>query len=125
MGRVVACYEFDGALAEILHEYGQEIERSMAEDVRIAGEVAARTTQDLAGSVLGGTGKYAGGWTHDFEQDVHSATDTTHNTSQPSLTHLLEKGHMTRGHGGWVSGRRHIADGAEAGFAELERRLKQ
>ena len=124
MARVVTVTEFDGALSEILHEFGDEVERRMAEDVRIAGEVAARTTQDLAGSVLGGSGKYAGGWTHDTETDAHGATDTTHNTAQPSLTHLLEKGHMSRS-GGWVGGRRHIADGAEAGFAELERRMRQ
>lgn len=125
MDRVVSVTEFDGVLSEILHEYGQEVERNLREDVRIAGEIAARTTQDLAGSVFEGTGKYAGGWTHDTEFDAHGATDTTYNTSQPSLTHLLEKGHMKRGGGGWVPGRRHIADGAEAGFEELERRLRR
>jgi len=121
--RVVTVSQFSGVFAEALHEYGQDVERNLKEDVAIAGEVAARTTQDLAGSVLGGTGEYAGGWTHDTQDDAHGATDTTHNTSQPSLTHLLEKGHMSRS-GGWVAGRRHIADGAEAGFAELERRLR-
>ena len=122
--RTVSVSEFDGAISEILHEYGHEVEAHLREDVRIAGEIATRTTQDLAGSVLGGSGKYAGGWTHDTEYDEHGATDTTHNTSQPSLTHLLEKGHMDRG-GGWVAGRRHIAEGAEEGFAELERRLRR
>lgn len=122
--RAVAVSEFDGAMSEILREYGREVELQMAADVAIAGEVAARTVQDLSGSVLGGTGEYAGGWTHATEEGANFASDTTHNTTQPSLTHLLEKGHMSR-NGGWVAGRRHIADGAEAGFAELERRLRQ
>ena len=111
-------------LSAILVDFERELKSTAKADVQIAGEVCARTVQDMAGSVLGGSGKYAGGWTHDFDETGTSYTDTTHNTSQPSLSHLLEKGHMTRGHGGWVSGRRHIADGYEAGVQELERRMR-
>lgn len=124
MARSVSIAELPSALQEIVGEFGRELTAQMKADVQIAGEVCARTTQDMAGSVLGGTGEYAGGWTHDSEEEAHAFYDVTHNTSQPSLTHLLEKGHMKRGRGGWVAGRRHIADGYEAGVEELERRMR-
>ena len=125
MGKVIAVSQLGSELDHILREFQRDLDEQIKYDVRIAGEVAARTTQDLAGSVLGGTGKYAGGWTHDTDEHAHEVFDTTHNTSQPSLTHLLENGHMTRSRKGWVAGRRHIAEGAEAGFEELERRMRQ
>ena len=125
MSKLVTVSQVGAEIEQILREYKKEVSEQVRYDVRIAGEVAARTTQDLAGSVLGGSGKDAGGWTHDTEESLSSVYDTTHNTSQPSLTHLLEHGHMTRSRKGWVAGRRHIADGAEAGFEELERRMRQ
>lgn len=58
------------------------------------------------------TGEYSTGWTWKVEQDSSGLYVTVFNDTQPSLTHLLEFGHIvanqTGTHGRWYPPKKHI-----------------
>ena len=105
-------------IAAIVGDYMADVEDSAGRDVReVAGDVAG----DLRASSPRRPGGYAAGWV--AEPDDSGASGTAyrvHNRRKPGLTHLLEKGH---GGPHAAPAHPHIADAAERGFSELERRL--
>lgn len=112
----------EAAVKRLLRDYVDEVDESLKRDLRHAGEVAAIEVSKGAKSRFGGTGKYASGWDYSFSARGGVLTAVVHNTSQPSLTHLLEKGHMNRD-GGWTPGHEHIEPAYEKGRQVLERSL--
>lgn len=105
-------------IAALVGEYVDEVDGALEEDVRAAADAARDAAE--AGSPRK-SGKYARGWV--AEPDAESPTGKAyrvHNRAKPGLTHLLEKGH-----GGPHAARPHphIADAAQVGMDELERRL--
>ena len=110
---------FADELHAIVSGYIGEVDRAVEDDVRAAAQV---TVDQLRGvSDPGHTGKYAGGWTMEPDaEDMGANAYRIFNKRKPGLTHLLEHGH---GGPAPAGAHPHIADAAEAGFAELKRRL--
>ena len=110
--------ELGDEITAIVCDYVADVEDSAERDVRaVAQDVAA----DLQATSPRRHGGYAGGWV--AEPDDEGASGSAyriHNRKKPGLTHLLEKGH---GGPHPAPAHPHIADAAERGFSELERRL--
>ena len=107
------------AVAKIVRDYGEEVEQKLQEDLQYAGEFAANRARELSPK---STGRYAQGWDYTFMAKKGMLTVEVGNTTKPSLTHLLEKGHMDRG-GGWTSAREHIEPTYNEAVELLERRM--
>lgn len=121
MARTVGIDSIESAFAAIFEEYERELDDSLRSDLQYAGEF---TVNEVSRNSPKRTGKYAPGWDYAFEADAYGGVSViVHNTSKPSLTHLLEKGHMNRD-GGWTSAREHIGPAYERGAELLERRLR-
>ena len=95
------------AINKILKEYGDDVYNRTEELTKAFAKKGAQAVKSAASSAVGGTGKYAKGWTSQVEIGRLSAVGTIYNRT-PGLPHLLEHGHAKRG-GGRVSGRTHIA----------------
>ena len=105
-------------IAAIVADYAAEVERAAEEDVRAAAQAALEAVK--AGSPVKG-GKYAQGWAMEPDaEDPGAKAYRIHNRTKPGLTHLLEKGH---GGPHPAGAHPHIADAAQAGIDELERRI--
>lgn len=119
MARVYGMESLGAAVAKIAREYGDEVERKLQEDLQYAGEFAANRARELSPKA---SGKYARGWDFSFKAKRGELTVEVGNTTKPSLTHLLEKGHMDRG-GGWVDEHEHIEPTYDEAVKLLERRI--
>ena len=110
--------ELGDAVYAFVADYFGEVERASEEDVRASAEVAREAIS--AGSPRR-SGKYARGWVAEPDaEDAGAKAYRVHNRAKPGLTHLLEKGHG----GPHPAGPHpHIAQGAQAGIDELERRI--
>lgn len=90
--------DFYSVLMDFVSENVDDNEQAIQRNVKEAGEHAEKELQGYDGPYA--TGKYAKGWKSDFRTGEYGhATATVHNTSQPSLTHLIEKGHELFVHG--------------------------
>lgn len=134
MGTSVRCdvNDFYSTLMEMCQEHVTRTEDQLDADVRKAGRLTRDKLRDRRGEyVLGNlspvghsSGAYAKGWTdyHYRPVDGHVKV-TVANASRPSLTHLLENGHMLfifgRPTGRRTKGDKHIAKAYEAGAAYL------
>ena len=90
--RSVNVNDFYTILMELCEETAEADEEELQESVKAAGEQAV---SELKAHVWKHDyGKYNKGWKSDYSVsgDGH-AKAVVHNTSQPSLTHLLENGH--------------------------------
>ena len=119
MAKVYGIASLGTAVAKIAREYGDEVEQKLQDDLQYAGEFAANRARELSPKA---SGKYARGWDYSFSGRKGELVAEVGNTTRPSLTHLLEKGHMDRG-GGWVGGRKHIEPTYDEAVVLLERRL--
>ncbi len=99
--------QLQSAINKILKEYGDDVYNRTEELTKAFAKKGAQAVKSAASSAVGGTGKYAKGWTSQVEIGRLSAVGTIYNRT-PGLPHLLEHGHAKRG-GGRVSGRTHIA----------------
>lgn len=106
MAKRVTVDNLASAIAEILEEYGDEVNQN-SED--ITKQVAKKGVQALrsASSVFGGTGKYKRGWEAKFEKNRYWFSAKIWNAKVPGLPHLLEYGHLGV-NGRRVPGRQHI-----------------
>lgn len=100
--------QLQSAINKILKEYGDDVYNRTEELTKAFAKKGAQAVKSAASSAVGGTGKYASGWTSKFETGRLSAQGIIYNSKTPGLPHLLEHGHAKRG-GGRVSGRTHIA----------------
>ena len=124
MGTTCGVAGLSAAVARIKREYGEDVKQELQDDLIYAGEYCAGELARTSPSRPGRGGKkYRTGWDYRFKAKGGNLTVEVGNTTKPSLTHLLEKGHMTRNHGGWVSAREHIEPAFEKTVEMLDRRL--
>lgn len=98
--------QLQSAINKILKEYGDDVYNRTEELTKAFAKKGAQAVKSAASGAVGGSGKYAKGWTSQVEVGRLSALATIYNRT-PGLPHLLENGHAKRG-GGRVSGRTHI-----------------
>ena len=108
---------------KILQEYGDDVQDNLDEIVNDLTKQGAKTLRSQSRSTFGGSGKYAGGWTTQFESGRVSRQGTIYNQRVPGLPHLLEHGHANRG-GGRTPGRVHISTVEQALIKEFESKVK-
>lgn len=111
------------AVDKILQKYGEDVQDNLSDVVKDMTKKGAQTLKSEARGAVGGTGKYASGWTSQAETGRVSAQGTIYNSRLPGLPHLLEHGHANRG-GGRTAGRPHIARVEEALIKEFESKVK-
>lgn len=104
-------------IVSILEKYTDEIEEGLKKDIE---DVAKEATQQLKSKSPKRTGKYAAGWGQSKTKDGI----TLHNKKKANLTHLLEKGHVSR-NGGRVKPIKHIEPVEEWVQNELVRRTEK
>ena len=85
-----------------------------------AEEIATELAANLKADSPKNTGKYSKGW----KVTRDGNTFITHNKTRPTLTHLLENGHMTRG-GRRVAGKSHIAPNEQKANAAFEEKVRE
>lgn len=110
------------AIAEILEEYGDEVQKDMDDVVKDVGKAGVKAIKSASG-VFGGTGKYRKGWTSQTETERYGSTVTIYNRT-PGLPHLLENGHAKRG-GGRVPGKTHIAPVEQELVKQFEEQIEK
>lgn len=92
--RRVKIGEYSVAVAEILDEYKNMTSEGMKEAVDQTAKEVQKKTKEQAGSRLGGTGKYARGWSVRKISDTYAHhRRTVYHSTLPGLPHLLEHGH--------------------------------
>lgn len=142
MARTVGVDSIESAFAAIVEDYKRELDDSLRSDLQYVGEFTANEIHRSSPVGQGiyysrkknGEGGYTkvrrsgkhynAGWDYAFETDGYGGLSVVvHNTTKPSLTHLLEKGHMNVD-GSWTSAREHIEPAYERGAELLERRLR-
>lgn len=110
------------AIAEILEEYGDEVQKDMDDVVKNVGKAGVKAIKSASG-VFGGTGKYRKGWTSQIDTERYGSTVTIYNRT-PGLPHLLENGHAKRG-GGRVPGKTHIAPVEQELIKQFEEQIEK
>lgn len=113
---------------KILAEYGDDVRQNVNEVVRDITKAGVKEMKSASRGAVGGTGKYAGGWTSQMETGRTSAQGTIYNGAVPGLPHLLEHGHVSRnGTGrtfGFVAAHPHIAEVEQKLINEFETKVK-
>ena len=110
------------AIAEILEDYGDEVQKDMDDVVKDVGKAGVKAIKSASG-VFGGTGKYRKGWTSQTDTERYGSTVTIYNRT-PGLPHLLENGHAKRG-GGRVPGKTHIAPVEQELIKQFEEQIEK
>lgn len=98
--------KFQQAVSKILEDYAEDTTMTVKDLTQQFAKKGAQAVKNASAGAVGGTGKYARGWTSTVEETRLGATGIIYNKT-PGLPHLLENGHAKRG-GGRVSGRKHI-----------------
>ena len=118
--------ELENALVILIDEYEREVDDKFKKDlVKSAGVIV----DELKSAEPAGAGRYHdwseynSGWKKSVEDDTLLYKVVVHNAKKPGLTHLLEKGHLTRDGYTMAKAFPHIAPAAEKGMKDLERRL--
>lgn len=108
-------------LAEILNEYEHALDETAKQEIQtIAKETSARLRSESPRK----TGKYASGWRAKKNPD---GTAVVYNAKRPSITYLLEYGHLIRnknGTFGRAPAKPHIKPVEEWANEELVRRIE-
>ena len=120
--RRVASDALASAVNAILEEYGESVRENLGDIVKDITKAGVKALKSEARSAVGGTGKYASGWTSKVETGRVSAQGTLYNGKLPGLPHLLEHGHAMR-NGGRVAGRPHIAKVEQELVKEFESKV--
>ena len=122
MGKTVTIDNFAAAVGEILQQYGDDLQQNMNQIVKNVSKKGAAAVRTSARGAVGGTGKYAKGWTSETDVGRLRVEGTIYNKT-PGLPHLLEHGHALR-NGGRTGARTHIAPVEEKVIREFESMVK-
>lgn len=87
--------QLDEAIREQLETYSAEITKNINENLKEVAETTAETLKK-GGAYKERTGKYTPDWSVTARKAVSTAQYSVHNRKHYQLTHLLEKGHVTR-----------------------------
>lgn len=107
MARKVPLEALASNIDKLLEQYAEDVTMRIDDVVTRLGKEGAKTLKGASASAVGGTGKYARGWTTQIDKQRLGTVAIIYN-STPGLPHLLENGHANRG-GGRTAGRTHIA----------------
>lgn len=128
--KTVRPIDLSKAINEILKEYGDEVYNVMGDCISEVSEEAKNRLQAVNHFKNEASGAYAGSWVNEELQGkpltVHRAV---HNEKHYRLSHLLEKGHVSRNGTGRTFGRvaayPHIAPVNDWANEELVRQVKR
>lgn len=110
------------AIMEGLLEYAELATDTMKDCVKKAGNTVKKETQANAPVK---SKRYQKSWTVKRQKETSSVLEVVvHSKNRYQLTHLLEKGHASRG-GGRVNAIPHIAPAEEKGIRELEEGIRR
>lgn len=110
----------------ILAQYGESVRENVNDAVKEVTKNGVKQMKAASRGAVGGTGKYAGGWTSQMETGRLSAQGTVYNGTVPGLPHLLEHGHALRNGGrasGFVAAHPHIAKVEQKMIEEFETKV--
>lgn len=116
-------------MADVLDGYEKELDDIVNVTMREVAKETAKKLKETSPKSAGG-GEYADGWT--VKNEAADKTYIVYNKDKPSLTHLLENGHLIRnqygtwtrkGGGNTVEGRKHIKPAEEWANAEVIARI--
>lgn len=93
-------------IEKLLNNYAEDVEMRLEDVVKRLGQSGAKALKGASAGAVGGTGKYARGWTVQMDNQRLGSVAIIYNNT-PGLPHLLENGHANRG-GGRTAGRTHI-----------------
>lgn len=124
MARKTPIDKLSDSIGKILAEYQEDVAKDTGQLVRSFAKKGAQAIRSSAKGMFGGSGKYAKGWTTQFETGRLSTQGVIYNSAAPGLAHLLENGHAKRG-GGRVAGRAHIAPVEEKIADEFYKAVKE
>ena len=113
---------FAADVQKILSEYAGSVKENLDEVTKTVAKKGAQMVRRAAAGAVGGSGKYARGWTSKVESGRFGSSGVIYN-KKPGLPHLLEHGHANR-NGGRTPGRPHIAAAAEQIVREFEEEVK-
>lgn len=125
MGRTkITIDQLASEVNKILQKYGDDVDKNMRQIVKETVKKGATAVRNAAGGAVGGTGKYARGWTSEVGGGRLRVEGTIYNKT-PGLPHLLEHGHALRGGGrASTSPRVHIAPVEEELVREFESKVR-
>lgn len=86
---------FEVALMDTLEDFTEQEERTLFEIIKEGGKQAKRDVADLSPKGKG-AGEYKQGWAMRTKRGKGTIEVTIYNRTQPSLTYLLEHGHIIR-----------------------------
>lgn len=84
---------------DILNEYSLDIQESIQAEAQNIAKQAANDLKNTKGTYKIRTGKYNKGWRVNTQKGRGEISCTVWNATNWQLTHLLEKGHVTRNGG--------------------------
>ena len=108
-------------VAELLDEYEEGLDDAVNIEMHA---VAKEAAEKLKATSPRKTGEYAQGWT--VKNDFDNKTYTVYNKAKPSLTHLLENGHLEKnqfGVYGRTEAKKHIKPVEEWAIEETVERI--
>ena len=111
--------KLDTQIEKILQEYEGDVRENVGQITKEICRKGAAAVKASARSAVGGSGKYANGWTSEVKTTRYSTEGVIYNGALPGLAHLLENGHA-KVNGGRVAGRPHIAPVEEKLVKEYE-----
>ena len=111
--------KLDSAIMKILNEYGDDVKNNTIKITKDMLKKGAAAVRESARSVVGGSGKYASGWTSEVEVKRYGVYGSIYNKSAYQLAHLIEYGHQKQ-NGGREPARPHIAPVEEKLVKEYE-----
>ena len=85
--------QLSSAIAKILNDYAEDVDKKSDECVKKVAQKGARTLRMVSPRK---SGKYAGGWTVKMEKKRMYSEAIIYNKDRPGLAHLLEHGHAIR-----------------------------
>lgn len=115
--------QFGAEVEKILRKYGDDVRGNLNSIVKDITKKGAKAVRSAASSAVGGSGRYANGWTSQVETGRVSAQGAIYNGDVPGLPHLLEYGHALR-NGGRSRAFPHIARVEEQIIKEFESQVK-